>query len=64
MLTYLLVGAKIDEETDEEYETDILYQSDEPIKITQDLRDMYHSYDKLSVYTQNRSCTFYVVKEG
>ena len=42
MLTYLLVGAKIDEETGEEYETDILYQSDEPIKITQ---ITCHSYD-------------------
>jgi hypothetical protein len=63
MLTYLLVGAKIDEETGEEYETDMLYQSDEPIKITQDLRSMYHSYDKLSVYSLNRSCTFYVEED-
>ena len=53
-MKYILVGYKIDEETGEIYDIDILETSETQISITDEREALYHTYNVLKVYKEER----------
>ena len=52
-MKYLLSGWKIDEESGENYDMDILETSDTEISITDDQIALYRAYSVLKVYKED-----------
>ena len=52
-MKYILIGYKINDETGEKYDFDILMISDDEIKIDKHLQKIFCYYDFLRVYKEN-----------
>ena len=54
-MKYVLIGYKIDEETNKVYEMDILACEESVIFLTDEDKEIYHNYDILKVYEDKTS---------